>query len=235
MSQSIISLMQQAMANSQIIDLSYTLEPNMPVWPTHSRFGAVVYEDHATGSEFMQRQILLGEHNGTHIDAPRHYIPTGATIDELPVNAVMGRGVKIDATWLKPCEPFTLPMLQAFEEKYGAIKEGDIVMLSVGWEDKYGLGKDNEEYLKDWPGLGSDAAKYLMEKKVACVGTDALSLDPYGNDFSCHDILLGNNIYIMENIKNLKKLPVHSFVIGLQNKFKGGSGSPIRLVAFIDK
>lgn len=71
-----------------------------------------------------------------------------------------------------------------------------------------------------------------MEKKVASVGTDALALDPFGsNDYPSHQILLGNGIPIMENVMNLKKLPIFSYVIGLANKLKDGSGSPIRIVA----
>lgn len=92
--------------------------------------------------------------------------------------------------------------------------------------------KKGEEFLKDWPGLSESAAKYLADKKVASVGTDALALDPFGSEkYPSHQVLLGNGIPILENLTNLKKIPVFSYVIGLANKIKDGSGSPIRIIA----
>ena len=75
-----------------------------------------------------------------------------------------------------------------------------------------------------------------MEKKVAAVGSDALSLDTFDSKtYPCHDILLGHGIPIIENIANLKGMPAFSYVIGLFSKIKDGSGSPLSLVAFTEK
>ena len=232
----IISLMQQAMEAAEIVDLSYTLEPGMPVWPTHARFGAIVYETYDHGELSMHRQLSVGEHTGTHLDAPKHFFKDGSSIEEVDVRSVIGRGVRIDAGFLKPCESYTLKMLQEFEKQHGELREGDIILLHFGWEERYGLGKEAGEFLKDWAGLGGDAAQYLLEKKVSCVGTDALSLDAFGSEtFPCHHMLLGAGIPILENLVNLQKLPVFSYVIGLSNKIKDGSASPIRVIALIEK
>lgn len=232
----IISLMQQAMEAAQIIDLSYTLEPGMPVWPTHARFGAVVYESYDDGEVSMHRQLSFGEHTGTHLDAPKHFFKEGRSIAEVDVKSVIGRGVRIDADFLRPCEAYTLEMLKEFETHNGEIRAGDIVLFHFGWEERYGLGRDAKEFLKDWPGLGGDAAQYLLDKKAACAGTDALALDPFGSEsYPCHSILLGAGIPILENLTNLHKLPVFSYVIGLANKVKDGSGSPIRVIALTEK
>lgn len=231
----IISFMQQAMKAAEIVDLSYTLEPGMPVWPTHARFGAIVYETYDDGDISMHRQLSFGEHSGTHLDAPRHFFKEGKSIEEVDVRSVIGRGVMIDAGFLKPCEAYTLGMLQEFEAQNGEIKEGDIILLHFGWEERYGLGKAAQEFLKDWPGLGGGAAQYLLDKKVSCVGTDALALDPFGSEtYPCHNILLGAGIPILENLTNLHKLPVFSYVIGLANKVKDGSGTPIRVIALTE-
>ena len=79
----IISLMQQAMEAAEIVDLSYTLEPGMPVWPTHARFGAIVYETYDHGELSMHRQLSFGEHTGTHLDAPKHFFKDGSSIEEV--------------------------------------------------------------------------------------------------------------------------------------------------------
>lgn len=236
MEQNWIEKMEEIVANAGIVDLSYTLEPGMPVWPTHARFGAIVYETYEEGAVSMHRQVTFGEHSGTHIDAPKHFIRGGIGIDEVDVASVIGRGVKIEADFLEPCQAYTLEHLKKFEEENGPVKEGDIILLHFGWEEKYALGKEAEDFLKDWPGLSGEAAQYLMEKKVKAVGSDALALDPFGSeDYPCHTILLGHGIPILENVTNLRKLPVYSYVIGLANKIKDGSGSPIRMIALTEK
>lgn len=231
----VISGMQQIISQAHIVELSYTLEESMPVWPTHARFGTVVYETYAEGAVSMHRQVIFGEHTGTHIDAPKHFFAQGKSVDQLDVRSVMGRGVKVDASSLAPCGVYTLEMLQEYERQHGAIQPGDIMMFRFGWEDRYGVGAAGDAFLQDWPGLGEDAARYLVEKKVACVGTDALALDVFGSTaYPSHKVLLGNGVPILENLTNLKQLPDFCFVIGLPNKIKGGSGSPIRMIAMVE-
>ena len=73
------------------------------------------------------------------------------------------------------------------------------------------------------------------EREISAVGFDTLSIDPFDSrDNAAHHVLLGRGIPVIENIANLSLIPVHSFVIGLPNKFRGGSGSPIRLIALTD-
>lgn len=231
----VISGMQQILSQAHIVELSYTLEETMPVWPTHARFGTLVYETYEEGAGSMHRQVVFGEHTGTHIDAPKHFFAQGKTVDQLDVRRMMGRGVRVDASFLPACGIYTLKMLREFEREHGAILAGDIVMFRFGWEDKYGIGAASSEFLQDWPGLGEDAARYLLEKKVACVGTDALALDVFGStEYPSHKVLLGNGVPILENLTNLKQLPDFSFVMGLPNKIKGGSGSPIRMIALVE-
>lgn len=236
MQEQIIALMRQGMAQAEIVDLSYTLEPGMPVWPTHARFGAVVYETYEEGFVSMHRQLTFGEHTGTHLDAPKHFFRDGASIEEVSTESVIGRGVLIDASFLEPRGIYTLDMLKKFEEENGAVEEGDIILMHFGWEEKYGIGREGSGFLQDWPGLGEDAARYLLEKGAASVGTDALSLDAFGSEsYPCHNVLLENGVPIIENLTNLRKLPVFSFVIGLADKIKDGSASPLRIIAFIQR
>jgi kynurenine formamidase len=232
---SCIDLMECAAACSRVLDLTHTLEPGMPAWPTQARYGSVIYESYDWGDGALHSMITMSEHTGTHIDAPKHFIRGGCPVDELPPSSIMGRGVNVNAVFVEPRGLFGLEQLKDFEAGQGEIRKGDIVMFRFGWDSKYRLAPDAAEYLRDWPGLAPDAAEYLAGRRVAAVGCDTLALDPYGSDNPCHPILLGENIPILENIDNLSKLPVFSYVIGLPNKFKGGSGSPIRLIAFVDQ
>jgi kynurenine formamidase len=231
---SCIELMEYVAAHARVADLTHTLEPGMPAWPTQARYGSVVYESYDQGDAAVHSMIVMSEHTGTHVDAPRHFIRGGCPVDELPLSSLMGRGVNIDASFVNPGGTLGPEKIRDFETKQGEIKKGDIVMFRFGWDSKYRLQPDSGEYLRDWPGLSFEAAEYLAGKQVAAVGCDTLALDSYGSDNPCHPLLLGKGIPILENIDNLSKLPVFSYVVGLPNKFKGGSGSPIRLVAFFD-
>ncbi len=235
MNNQFIIMMEQLRKDLQIIDLSYTLEENMPVWPTHPRYGTIVYETYDQGGASMHRMISLGEHSGTHIDAPKHFVKGAKGIDELDITSVMGRGMVINADNVAKKDVLTLEQVKEFEKKNGEIQKGDIVIIRFGWEEKYALGKEGADFLTDWPGVSKEAAQYFLDKKVSAVGCDTLSLDAFGVDeYVCHEILLGNNIPIIENMCNLKKLPPIIYIIGLANKFKGGSGSPIRIAAFVE-
>ncbi|MBP8640150.1 MAG: cyclase family protein [Oscillospiraceae bacterium] len=232
MEYSIIEVMERMIKNASVVDLSYTMEEKMPVWPTHARFGATIYESYEYGDVALQSMVSFGEHCGTHIDAPRHFIPGACPVDLLPTSSVMGRGVKIEAGFVKPRGLLTLESILNFEQENGEIKKGDIVMIHFGWDAKYRLQPDSHEFLSDWPGLSGEAAEYLAGKKVSAVGCDALSLDAFGAEASvCHNALLGSGIPIIENICNLSNISVFTYVIGLPIKLRNGSGSPIRLVA----
>lgn len=220
--------------HSVIVDLSRTMEENMPAWPTQPQYKATVVESYEIGGESYHQEICISEHTGTHIDAPKHFIPGGCPVDQLDSRTIMGRGVTIHAEHVEPCGLLSLEQIKEFEVVNGDIKAEDVIMIRFGWEDKYAIAPEDKGFLRNWPGLSGEAAQYLADKKVAAVGCDTLSLDAFdAKKYICHDILLGNGIPIIENLCSLSKLPVFSAVIGLQNKFKNGSGAPIRLVAFI--
>lgn len=222
--------------SSKVIDMSYPLEEGVPVWPTHARFSKTIYESYDYGNESLQSALTLGEHTGTHLDAPKHFIKGGKGLDEIPITKVMGRGVKIDADFLEPNGVLTKEMIIEHEKKHGEIKEGDIVFLRYGWDEKYDIQPNTREFLQNWPGLGKCGAEYLFEKKVGVVGCDALSVDSFSASGSpAHSVLLSNDILIIENVHNLKFVPNLFFVLGLPLNVKAASGAPIRLIAFIDK
>lgn len=229
-----IDMIETIRKHARIVDLSYTMEANMPFWPTQPAYEAAVVETYEEGGESFHQAIRISEHTGTHIDAPKHFIRGGCPVDRLDPRTVMGRGVTIHAENVEPCGLLRLGQIKEFEAVNGEIKNQDIIMIRFGWENKYAIAPEEKGFLKDWPGMESQAAQYLADKNVAAVGCDTLSLDAFGvKKYVCHEILLGKGIPIMENLCNLSELPPFCAVIGLQNKFKGGSASPIRLVAFV--
>ena len=219
--------------SSKIIDLTHTMEEGMPAWPTQARYSSTVYESYDYGNAAIHSRITMSEHSGTHMDAPRHFFKTGKSIDELSPVAIFGRGVRILADNIDPKGLFSKNDLIEFEAKNGKIREGDIVMFYFGWGAKWAIQPNAGSYLKDYPGLSEEVALILKERKISAVGCDTLSIDAFGSKDECHYVFLGNGIPIIENLANLPEIPVFSFVMGLPNKFKSGSGSPLRIFAMV--
>ncbi len=219
------------------VDLSHTLEEGIPSWPTHARFGHILYESYELGDVARHYELVMGEHSGTHVDAPLHFIAEGPShygIDEVPLDRLAGRAATIPATDLPPCGLLTAAHVQAWEEENGPIQPRDKVLIRFGWDRRWVPGPEGRGFLADWPGLGRDAAEYLVEKAVSLVGCDSLAIDAYGSTtFAAHFALLGNEVYIVENLKNLDRLPPFSLFFAFPLKVKGGSGSPVRAVALI--
>lgn len=220
--------------SKKLIDLSRTMEMDMPVWPTHPHFYCSEAEHYDKGDGAFLNQLSMGEHNGTHVDAPVHFIRGGKFIDQLSAAHFYGRGVKIAARGLPPCGLVTKKMITNWEAQHGPILEGDIVMFDIDYAKHWGVKPHYKAFLTDWPGLSGEGAEYLVSRKVKAVGTDAMALDAFGQaDSPAHAALLGNEVLIVENLCNLDQIEDFCLFIGLPLKIKGGSGSPIRAIALI--
>jgi kynurenine formamidase len=229
----------EQLRNSRWVDLSHTLEEGIPSWPTHARFGHVLYESYELGDVARHYGLTISEHTGTHMDAPLHFIAEGPAhygIDEVPLDRLAGRAATIIAPELPPGGLLTAGQIKEWEERHGPIEERDMVLIQYGWDRMWGIGPEGTGFLKDWPGLEGEAAEYLVEKGISLVGCDTLAVDAFGSQENpAHYALLGNEVYIVENLKNLDKLPPWSFFVAFPLKVKGGSGSPVRAVALVPK
>ncbi|HAJ74180.1 MAG TPA: cyclase [Lachnospiraceae bacterium] len=214
--------------------MTHAIEEGIPYWPTQPKYEAITMNHQKNGDESYWRKIIFCEHTGTHIDAGSHFILGARNVDEIPITQIMGRGVKIDVTDIRPKRTVSISDIQRFESQHGSIKKDDIVFFRFGWDEKWGVGNKGAGFLCDWPGTSAKAARYLLDKGVKAVGTDTLALDAAGSDNPSHKILLGNGVNIIENVNKLGELPVFFGVIGFPCKFKGGSGATMRLVAVID-
>ena len=222
----------------EFVDLTYAYEEGMPVWPTHPHYFQNRWEHYENG--FYFNQITLGEHNGTHIDAPGHFIQEGPAhyfIEQMDIRRFFGRACIVDA-----CRDFgeqyrlTVQQLREWEAAHEPIQAQDMVFIRFGMDRKYALAPDHQDFIQRWGGVSPEAAQYLADKGISVVGTDALSIDIYGNPNSAaHQIFLGNEIYVIENLVNLDQLPSVVSVVALPLKLKGGSGAPVRVVALVEK
>lgn len=176
------------------------------------------------------QRYCVPTHVGTHVDAPRHFIEGGRTIDEIPLEAFAGDAVVLDVSKESPAE-VTVADIRAAP---GEVRPDDIVLLSTGWEENYGT----PEY-DPHPWLSAEAATWLADRDVKLVGVDTITPDlplplrPEGwTEFPVHRTLLGSGVLVAEHLTNLaphtgRRLEVHAYPV----KIDGGDGAPARFVA----
>ena len=186
------------------------------------------------------------EHGGTHLDAPVHFAEGRDATDQIPLDRMVGPAVVLDVSDRSSRDyQVVLADFEAWELVHGPIPDGAILLIRTGWGDRYG---DRESYLGTnmegpeavpelhFPGLHPDAAEWLAAfRNVDAVGIDTPSID-YGQStaFESHVALYSANIPGFENVANLRGLPpVGAFVVALPMKIAGGSGGPLRIVAWI--
>ena len=227
----------------KIIDLSHTIHDDIQIYPgdpVPSIRRGLTHE-----KDYCHVDVLtLGSHTGTHIDAPYHFLKKGKKIDEFPVQRFVGDGVQIDLTAKSDRDLIEPGDIEPYESE---IAEGDFVVLRTGRDKYFGTPR---YYLH--PYLSAEGARLLVKMGISLVGIDAMNVDPtyfgsiesdssakdlpdeeeYG--YPVHDILLGNDILIVENLCNLDKIKtvkgVYSF---LPLKLKDSDGSPIRAVYIV--
>lgn len=233
---------------SRWVDLSYSYDSQTPFWPTADgfRLDTVSYGFTDGGYFYSAFSFFTAEHGGTHIDAPIHFAEAKRTVDEIPLEQLIGPGIIVDVS-LQCSEDIdyliTKADLQNWESENGIIPDGTIVLLRTGygkfWPDKLKyMGTDQRGpsavALLHFPGLHPDAAAWLMEERtIRAIGIDTPSIDlGRSSDFMTHRILMEQNIPAFENMANLDNLPLHGFqVIAMPMKIKGGSGGPLRVIA----
>jgi len=237
-----------AWEHSRIVDLTHSFGSDTIVWPTEQDFKLVVQhaEDTAGGYYYASNRVEMPEHGGTHIDAPIHFSKGKQTLDQIPMERLIGIGVRIDIT--EQCRRdrdyrVTVWDLERWEAQHGRIPVQAIVLLNTGYarfwpnrKDYLGTEVRSQEGVRElhFPGLHPEAAAWLVhERHVKAVGIDTASID-YGQSmkFETHVALLSQNVPVFENLANLYDLPARGFnIIALPIKIAGGTGGPLRIIA----
>ncbi len=169
--------------------------------------------------------LFMPTHATTHIDAPSHLIEKGRTISDAPLTNFIVTATVLDVSFARTNKYITLKDLKHAESKVG-IDYCEGVLLYTGFEKPAAR----------FPGLSESAAHYLVERKLKVVGIDTPSIDPWDSStLAAHKVLLGRGIYIIENLRNLKKLINKKFrLIALPLKIQGASASPARVIAILE-
>ncbi|HEV2954878.1 MAG TPA: cyclase family protein [Xanthobacteraceae bacterium] len=240
----------------RVIDLTQTLQPSTPVIQLPPQFGASNpfrieeishYDERGPG--WYWNNISLGEHTGTHFDAPIHWA-TGKDYrdgytDTIPVGRFVAPACVIDCSKEAAAdEKFLLepPHIQAWEGKHGRIPKGAWVLMRTDWSkrttpDAFLNMKDDGPHV---PGPSAAAIRFLIEQRdvngwgVEAVGTDAGMAFGFEPAFPAHHLMHGANKLGLASLTNLDQLPpTGAVIITAPLKIKNGSGSPLRVLALV--
>jgi arylformamidase len=200
-----------------IIDISLPITSEMPVWPGDP-YPECTVVSRLDVEGIQVSRLTLGTHTGTHLDAPRHFIPGGRTIDLLDLRVLVGRCRVIE---IVRAEGHIAPVdLQGFE-----LHPGDRVLLKTRNSQQPSM----RVFTFDFAALEPEAADYLCEQGVALVGIDGPSIDAGSvSDFPCHKRLLGADVLVVENLVLRGVTPGIYGLIAAPLNIIGADGCPIR-------
>jgi kynurenine formamidase len=239
-------------ADYRIVDLGHSYGDETLYWPSkppaHFQLEQLSHGETAGGWFYAANRFCTAEHGGTHLDAPIHFARDRRTVDALPLTQLIAPAIRIDVREQAARDRnFRLQVddVRRFEQRHGPIRAGTIVLLQTGWSrhwpDRnayFGSASEQDASALEFPSYGAEAARLLVaDRKVALLGVDTASID-YGQsrDFQVHRIAAAANVGGLENLTNLEELPETGFnVIALPMNIRGGSGSPVRVLALVPR
>lgn len=239
----------------EVVDLTQELSEDTPVLILPEPFGQTAAFSRQEISRYDERgaawawsNFTTGEHTGTHFDAPVHWM-TGKdlpenTVDTIPVAHFVGSAVVIDASAEAAADPdfnLTVPFIQSWEERHGTIPAKSWVLLRTDWSKRDTDGYTNRrEDGSHTPGPDPDAIRFLIDERditgfgVETIGTDAGQAHLMDPPYPAHTLLHGAGRYGLQCLANLDRLPpTGAIIVAAPLKIRDGSGSPLRVIAFV--
>ncbi len=234
----------------RIVDLTHAFDSETIFWPTEEGFVLERGDEGVVeqGYYYAAHRFRTAEHGGTHIDAPIHFYADRWTVDEIPLERLVGPGVLVDVSDRCAGDPdhrVSIADFEAWEKRHGRIPDASIVLIRTGygrfWPDReayLGTGERGPRAVEKlhFPGLHPEAARWLVaERRIRAVGLDTASVD-HGpsKTFDSHRALFEANVPAFENLAGLEDLPASGFsVVALPIKIRGGSGGPLRAIAIV--
>jgi kynurenine formamidase len=232
----------RSIAAAHVLDLTHTLSPAFPIWPSAVNFPIKVTNSAVVAKDgYFANKWELVEHHGTHLDAPAHFAPKGLTAERLEPSSLVVPAAVIDIrerARKNVDAVVTIDDLRAWEKAHGRLPKQCGVFLNSGWDAKAGdarafLGQDASKTLH-FPGFSKEAGEFLLtEREVAGLAVDTLSLDFGASpDFAVHKLWLGAGKWGLECVANLSKLPPAGATVFVgAPKVINASGGPTRVLA----
>jgi kynurenine formamidase len=240
----------------RVVDLTQTLSPEFPALQLPPQFGQTwafkqerISQYDEQGPGWYWNNFSCGEHTGTHFDAPVHWV-TGKdhpdnSVDTIPPRQFIGPACVIDASQAVAADPdfnLTPAFIEAWEARHGRIPAGAWVLFRTDWSKRI---TDPAAYVNmrddgpHTPGPSQAAVELLVSRDVRGFGVETINTDAgqshgWPLPYPCHTLMHGANKYGLQCLTNLDQLPpTGAVVLAAPLKIKGGSGSPLRVLAFV--
>lgn len=209
----------------KIFDISIPITPEMVVWPGDPLVEIKTLSTIENNDQANVSQISMSVHTGTHIDAPSHFLQHGKTIDQLPLEKLIGK-----------------VLVMAFEDRVQVINEHALkshpvvdelakahkVLFKTSNSSK--LNMEGGKFFKDYVGINTSGAHFLAALNLDLIGVDYLSVASFNETEAPHRILLEKEIVLLEGI-NLQKVPPGCYdLYCLPIPIKGHEGAPARTI-----
>jgi len=213
------------MTESEWIDISvpFPVDEPMPYFPTDPQGPSVTrIFDRTKGDPVTMSQININSHNGTHIDAPFHFMAEGTTIDMMPLDTAIGPTRVIEIK-----DPVSIKLEEV--EPYD-IREGERILFKTR-NSSYAY--DTTDFIADYVYCTNEVAYYLKEKRIRLVGVDYVTIGSQKDEENIkivHETLLGNGIYIIEMLNLDGVTPGNYEMICLPLRMEKGDAGPCRAI-----
>ena len=214
----------------------HVIDLTMPVAP-HWRFPMSLeqLQSHERGDIFQASRLTLGVHGFTHVDAPRHCVPGGPTIEAVALDTVCGQATILDVSHVTPNHGITPEELAAA----GEINRNDLVLLRSSWERQ--MDYTTRDFWLQAPYLTREATEWLAARGPRAVGFDfpqdyvireLVSRQPALEEFPTHELLLARGVILIEYLVNLSAIPgPTTLFMAAPLKAPGSDGGPARAIA----
>jgi arylformamidase len=205
-----------------IYDISLTISPNLPIWPGDPALELELIQSIGKGAVVNVTKISASVHLGTHIDAPRHFLEEGRTVEQLPLEVLTG-----------PCYVVQLPDgIEAITSEVLDRTEITPAMKRVlfGTRNSHLWVKGESQFQTDFVGITEDGAEWLVERGVELVGVDYLSVAPYADVIAPHLVLLRQGVIVVEGLNLSGVLRGFYDLYCLPLKIAGCEGAPARAI-----
>ena len=205
-----------------IYDISLSLSPNLPTWPGDPGLKLEQYASIDRGTHYNATQISSSVHVGTHVDAPRHFLNEGSTVEQLPLDVLTG-----------PCYVTQLPdgIDAITAEVLDRIEiTSEMKRVLFGTSNSHYWARGESKFQTDFVAITEDGAEWLVKRGIQLVGIDYLSIAPYEESIPTHTVLLKAGVVVVEglNLSNIMRGFYDLYCLPL--KIAGSDGAPARAI-----
>jgi kynurenine formamidase len=246
-----------ASGSVEVVDLTAPLSTDTPRLELPEQFGQTArfelepisrYDD--AGPAWYWNNFRTGEHTGTHFDAPIHWITGqgGEDVASVPARNLVGPAAVLDFSAQAGENPdflVEIDHIKAWEKQHGPLPDRGWLLVRTGWDAR---AHSQDEFLNadengpHTPGLSAECAQWVAQESpvigmgVETVGSDAGAAATFDPMFPCHSFMHGAGKYGLTQLRNLDRLPpTGAVLIASPLRIVDGSGSPVRVLALVER